>query len=62
LVTEPSGQGPFAEAMRELIAELRPVRGLRPLHGMGNGLRIGPTRDAQPAGAARSRAHLKLVR
>jgi hypothetical protein len=61
-VTEPSGQGPFAEAMRELIAELRPARGplLRLLRG-GQVVRV-PARDAQPASGAGSHAHLKLLR
>lgn len=65
-VTEPSGQGAFAEAMRELIAELPLARGrlLRLPRGAGQLAPVGAAADAPPAptSAARSRAHLKLVR
>ena len=48
-VTEPAGHGEYAEAMRELIAELRPgARGL--------------TADNSITPPARSRSHLRLVR
>ena len=54
-VTEPSGGGAFAEAMRELIAELRPVR-MPPAHR--------PKRRARPCHprTARLGAPLRLVR
>jgi hypothetical protein len=55
-ITEPSGKGAFAEAMRELIAQLTPVP---------DGLLLArtPARgNVQPAHARTRARHLRLVR
>ena len=49
-ITEPSGPGPFAEAMRELIADLNPLPVAGQLEAIG------------PANSAGSTRHLRLVR
>jgi hypothetical protein len=65
-VTEPSGHGPFAEAMRELIAQLpagfcscprarTSTPRLRLVHGTAQAAGL-------EAGGVRHRAHLRLVR
>jgi hypothetical protein len=53
-ITDPSGIGPFAEAMRQLIADLPPA----PLSGH---LAEAARNDVAPLQAARQR-HLRLVR
>lgn len=53
-ITEPSGVGPFAEAMRELIADLSPVPVATQLT-QAQPANLAPVRGARPR-------HLYLVR
>jgi len=64
-VTEPSGQGDYAEAMRELIAELRPgTRGLYTVLGSRLAPRTSTARfEVTDNGGQRParRGHLRVV-